>query len=101
MSTSTTAASATSLTNNERPYIVPKRKTTSYRKESKNATAVTQVTAWLKAVNVTVKPSTVPGCDLVALTTDGREVEIKVGVTSADARPAVDHLFVLSRELTN
>jgi hypothetical protein len=99
-----TAAEPTksSITNNEKSPAVTKIKSgTAYKKQPKNATATNQITNWLKAVSVAVKPSTTPGSDLVVTNKAGQEVEIKVGVSADDARPAVEHLFVLAKELTH
>lgn len=97
----------TSPTYNERPLTVIKTiaqtKTSkkSYPKEGPNARALTQMTAWLKAAAIPVKASKTAGCDLVVTNANGQDVELKVGLSFDDKRPAKDHLFVLACEVTS
>lgn len=71
-----------------------------YEKEAPNSKALNQLGEWLNAVKVQVEPSSTPGCDLVA-TSGEKKIEIKVGSTALDDRPAVEHLFLLSSQVTH
>lgn len=72
-----------------------------YQKQPKNHTARNLLVGWLRSAQIEVRLSEATGCDLVVKTSSGKDVQIKVGVTAHDPRPAVEHLFVLSKELTN
>jgi hypothetical protein len=88
------------LTNNGKTHNVTK-KITGYQKEAKNAKALTQVKSWLKAALINVGKPSIEGCDLSVQKADGGVMDIKVGITAADSRPAADHLFVLASELAH
>lgn len=72
-----------------------------YRKEAKNARALVQVSAWLKAVNVAVVPSEEPGCDLTVQSRGGGSVQVVVAMTAGEARGAQEAIVVLAKELTS
>jgi hypothetical protein len=103
--TATVAPARTSPTYNEGSFTVIKNHTNvakkSYRKPDPNAAALTRMTAWLQAAAIPVKQSSTSGCDLVLTDANGRDIEIKVGISYDDARPAVEHLFVLACEVTS
>lgn len=77
------------------------KKATSYKKEEKNARAVVRAKAWLKAAGVPAVSSSVGGCDLTVKTKTGRSLEIKVGISYDDPKPAAEHLFILACELVS
>lgn len=72
-----------------------------YKTPPKNARALVQVTAWLRAVGIQVTPSTVSGCDLQVISKDGNAIEVKVAADFNDSRPATEHVVVLAAELTS
>lgn len=79
----------------------PLNKIKTYKTPAKNARALIQVSAWLKAVGIEVKPSEAPGCDLAVTHKAGNQVDVAV-VTSYDHVPLFgDGLVVLANELTS
>jgi len=75
-----------------------------YQKEPKNARALCQTMAWLKAVGVPHKLSEIPGTDLLLVKKDGGDFDflvVKLAVESEETKPAVECLTVMAKELAS
>lgn len=93
---------------NERPtltQLAPKQTTTrrakTYKQEAKNAKALTQAMAWLKAAGIKAEPSTTEGCHLAVKTLDGATLQVAVLINQQDPTPIGSNLVVLAGDLTS
>lgn len=72
-----------------------------YIAEPRNARAVCQAMAWLKAVGIQADLDTTGASDLVLMKKDGGVLPIKLATSSDEPKPAQECLVVLAKELAS